>query len=272
MEGDESGYDSSCPRTPGATPSSASPSPTPIERSIPQSLPPHPPRTSQSNKRSSEQQQQQQSSQDGEENEGDPNNPSAPLRKGRKLTSPVWDHFERLTINNETKAKCVHCDKIMSANTVNGTSHLRDHLDRRCSKKNLKVDIRQKLLSVTRKSSGTCSVDATNFNQEVSRKELASMVIMHEYPLAIVDHIGFRRFVNSLNPSFKIITRPTLRADIMKMFTSEKAGLKKVLENTESKIAITTDMWTASNQRKGYMAVTAHYIDHFWVLQNKTIR
>lgn len=98
------------------------------------------------------------------------------------------------------------------------------------------------------------------------------MVIVHEYPLAIVEHFGFTRFVSSLNPSFKIISRPTLRSDILKMFVSEKNCLKKVLENNESKIAITTDMWTASNQKKGYMVVTAHYIDQFWVLRNKTLR
>ncbi|XP_048491392.1 zinc finger BED domain-containing protein RICESLEEPER 4-like [Beta vulgaris subsp. vulgaris] len=122
--------------------------------------------------------------------------------------------------------------------------------DLRCSKKNFEVDMRQKLLKVSQKSDGTCSVDATNFNQEVSRKELANMVIMHEYPLAIVDHVDFRRFVSSLNPSFKIISRPTLRVDIMKMFTCEKAGLKKVLENSESQIAITTDIGLLQIRRK----------------------
>lgn len=267
--GDESGYESSCPRT---TPSTVSPSPVRGDsRMQPPPPPPRPPlHPSTSRKRSSADF----SSQQAQLFEGEQAQDfsSAPSRKGRKLTSPVWEHFERLTVNGEKKAKCVHCDKMLSANTTNGTSHLKDHLNLRCSKKNLKVDIRQKLLNVTRKSDGTCSVDATNFNQEVSRKELANMVIMHEYPLAIVDHIGFRRFVSSLNPSFKIISRNTLRTDIMKMFTSEKAGLKKLLENSESKIAITTDMWTASNQKKGYMAVTAHYIDQFWVLRNKTLR
>ena len=34
------------------------------------------------------------------------------------------------------------------------------------------------------------------------------------------------------------------------------------LEKLESKVAITTDMW-ASNQKKGYMAITIHYIDEF---------
>ncbi|KAL5570406.1 hypothetical protein UlMin_026981 [Ulmus minor] len=31
-------------------------------------------------------------------------------------------------------------------------------------------------------------------------------------------------------------------------------------------------MWTASNQKKGYMVVTAHYIDDSWILQSKILR
>uniref|UniRef100_A0A803M5D5 BED-type domain-containing protein n=1 Tax=Chenopodium quinoa TaxID=63459 RepID=A0A803M5D5_CHEQI len=184
----------------------------------------------------------------------------------------VWEHFQKITINGMPKAKCLHCDHILSAITKNGTSHLKDHINLRCTRKNSKVDIRQKLLSVNRKSDGSARVENDNFSQEVSRRELANMVIMHESPLSIVDHIGFRRFVTSLNAHFKIISRNTLRADIMKMFMSEKSSLKKALESNGSRIAITTDTWTASNQRKGYMAVTCHYIDDFWVLRNKILR
>ena len=42
-----------------------------------------------------------------------------------------------------------------------------------------------------------------NFDQEESRKHLAYMIIIHEYPLSMVEHVGFRRFCHSLQPSFK---------------------------------------------------------------------
>ncbi|KAE8721012.1 hypothetical protein F3Y22_tig00017627pilonHSYRG00013 [Hibiscus syriacus] len=37
--------------------------------------------------------------------------PQIPPRISRKLTSPVWNHFEKVTVNGEEKAKCVHCSR-----------------------------------------------------------------------------------------------------------------------------------------------------------------
>ncbi|KAF7812880.1 zinc finger BED domain-containing protein RICESLEEPER 2-like [Senna tora] len=39
-----------------------------------------------------------------------------------------------------------------------------------------------------------------------------------------------------------------------------------------SRIAITTDMWTSSNQNKGYMSITTHFIDDNWQLQSRLVR
>ena len=36
-------------------------------------------------------------------------------------------------------------------------------------------------------------------------------------------------------------------------------------------MAITTNIWT-SNQKKGYMAITVHYIDESWLLHHDIVR
>ncbi|KAL5571469.1 hypothetical protein UlMin_021066 [Ulmus minor] len=98
------------------------------------------------------------------------------------------------------------------------------------------------------------------------------MIVLHEYPLSIVEHEGFRRYSNSLQPLFKVTSRNTIRANIFKMFEAKKHKLQRVLESNSSRVAITTDMWTASNQKRGYMAITAHFIDESWVLQDRIMR
>uniref|UniRef100_A0A8R7UB65 AC transposase n=1 Tax=Triticum urartu TaxID=4572 RepID=A0A8R7UB65_TRIUA len=38
------------------------------------------------------------------------------------------------------------------------------------------------------------------------------------------------------------------------------------------RVAVTTDLWTTGYQKRGYMAVTAHYIDDSWNLKSFLIR
>ncbi|GAU26439.1 hypothetical protein TSUD_294040 [Trifolium subterraneum] len=68
-----------------------------------------------------------------------------------------------------------------------------------------------------------------------------------------------------------IPSRNTMRNDILKVHESEKVKQMKSHAKNKSRIAITTDMLTSSNQNKGYMAVTANYIDENWILQNQII-
>ena len=51
-----------------------------------------------------------------------------------------------------------------------------------------------------------------------------------------------------------------------------KKALKALLEHNESKVLITNDMWTTSNQKKGYMVVNFHFIHQQWILRNRTLR
>ncbi|KAI5440522.1 hypothetical protein KIW84_010125 [Lathyrus oleraceus] len=110
------------------------------------------------------------------------------------------------------------------------------------------------------------------YNAEKSRKELACAIIMHEYPLSIVDHIGFRRFVASLQPLFHVPCRNTIRKEIFKMYEFEKTITSKLLDSLQARVAITSDMWTSSNKKKRYMVVIAHYIDGAWNLQSCILR
>jgi len=92
------------------------------------------------------------------------------------------------------------------------------------------------------KSNGGKKLENHAFNQEQSRQELAEMIVMHEYPLPMVDHLRFRRFVSGLNPNFQMISRNTLRSDILTLFENGKSNLKKLLEVNQGRVVITTDM------------------------------
>lgn len=98
------------------------------------------------------------------------------------------------------------------------------------------------------------------------------MLVLHEYPLSIVDHVGFRRFVSALQPLFKMVTRNTIRKDILESYKAESKKAIEYMAGNKSRVAITTDLWTADNQKKGYMSITGHFIDESWKLRSIIMR
>nr|KYP56873.1 Putative AC transposase [Cajanus cajan] len=111
-----------------------------------------------------------------------------------------------------------------------------------------------------------------SYIEENARRELALMIILHEYPLSIVDHIGFIRFVVAILPLFQLPSRNTMKKEILDIYGDEKQVIMKLIDTNEGKVAITSDMWSASNQKKGYMAITTHYIYGNWTLQSIILR
>ena len=88
----------------------------------------------------------------------------------------------------------------------------------------------------------------------------------------MVNHIGFKEFVADLQPMFKLVTRNTLKSDILKIYDNKREKTLKMTDKNGSKMAITTDMWTSSNKKRGFMVITAHFIDYTWMLQSRVLR
>ena len=84
---------------------------------------------------------------------------------------------------------------------------------------------------------------------------------MHELPLSFVDYDGFKDVLDFLAPDFNGMSRNTFKSKVMKLYEVEKSRTMMMLDENTSRIALTTDMWT-SNQKKGYMVVTAYFIDN----------
>lgn len=190
----------------------------------------------------------------------------------RKYTSDTWNHFRRVMVDQIQYVECNYCKTRFKTSPTYGTTHLRKHYDKSCKQKPRKMDIRQSFLVSSMKGCSSQELSAHIFNQEESRNELAKMVILHDYCLSIVTHIGFRKFVASLQHCFDMISRNTLRNDVVKIFHVQRSKCYKTLDKHSSRVAITTDMWTSSNNKKGFMAITRHYIDDSWILDSYILR
>jgi hypothetical protein len=65
---------------------------------------------------------------------------------------------------------------------------------------------------------------------------------------------------------------PFCRNDILENFKKETKKAIDYMGMNQSRVAITTDMWTADSTKKGYMVITAHFIDDSWKLRSIIMR
>ncbi len=167
----------------------------------------------------------------------------------RKLKSDVWLEFEQVTVAGNLKAKCNWCKKFLVGHSRAGTNHLRNHL-RSCQSRQVRNGLKQTSLKLGKDENGTVVVEKYVFDQQIARKELALMVCVHEYPLSMVDHVGFRRFCAALQPLFKVVSRNTIKKDILEMYEVQRLSLVNFFQRCQSRVAVTTDMWIANHQKK----------------------
>ncbi|XP_010250193.1 PREDICTED: zinc finger BED domain-containing protein DAYSLEEPER-like [Nelumbo nucifera] len=207
--------------------------------------------------------------------------------KRRRKKSIVWEHFTIEPVGAGcTRACCKQCKQTFAYSTgtkLAGTSHLKRHImlgtcpaTRRNQEKNQLTPYtpNSKPGSATdppprrryRASPGTLSL----FDQDRCHHEIAKMIIMHEYPLHMVEHPGFVSFVQNLQPRFSMVNFSTVQGDCVALYLREKQSLMKILEGTSGKISLALDLWT-SNQTLGYVFVMGHYIDNEWKLQRRIL-
>ncbi|KAL6542268.1 hypothetical protein OROMI_023870 [Orobanche minor] len=108
------------------------------------------------------------------------------------------------------------------------------------------------------------------FNQLIYRDKMAEAITTHNYPFLIVEHLGLQRVYNYLNEDVKSYTMNTGKADCIKIYKLEKVKLKNAFQNIRGRICLTSDLWS-SGTSEGYICLTAHIIDHNFVLHSKII-
>ena len=96
--------------------------------------------------------------------------------------------------------------------------------------------------------------------------KLTKMIAKDLQPVSIVEDEGFRDFVHTLDPRYKIPSRKSLMVgNIPALYEECCSKVKQSLDGTNSAV-ITTDMWT-SRTTEAYLTVSCHIIDENWQMQ-----
>lgn len=89
--------------------------------------------------------------------------------------------------------------------------------------------------------------------------KLIFMIAKDNLPLATVEKEGFRTFVKTIAPLYKIPSRKTITSLIEEKYEF-LSGLIKTQLSSVNNLCLTTDIWTDIINTKSFIGVTAHYI------------
>ncbi|KAI4341144.1 hypothetical protein MLD38_025903 [Melastoma candidum] len=223
-----------------------------------------------------------------------------------RLKSVVWTEFDKVKKGDVCVAVCRHCKKKLNGSSTSGTSHLRNHLIR-CQRRSGR-DVSQYVQNRERKrerADRSLAITNHGFNQEAKREDglslvnikfesdqikeetvnaasggfdprrsqfdLARMIILHGYPLNMVEHVGFKVFVKNLQPLFELVTLNKLEADCLEIYYKEKQKVAEVLERLPGRICLSIEMWDSKENDSKYFCLAGHFIDENWQIRKKLL-
>ncbi|TYI22995.1 hypothetical protein ES332_A06G135800v1 [Gossypium tomentosum] len=196
--------------------------------------------------------------------------------KRRRKKSIVWDHFTVETVGDGCiRACCNQCKKsfaYITGSKLAGTSHLKRHIalgicpvSRQRNQQASDTKTANATYEPRKRQRATPGFANIPFNQERCNHEIAKMIIMHEYPLHIVEHPGFIDFARTLQPQFNMVSFNTIQGDCVAMYLNEKQRLLNFINEIPGRISLTLDL-RISNQAVGYVFITGQFIDMEWNL------
>ncbi|MBA0555104.1 hypothetical protein Golob_014162, partial [Gossypium lobatum] len=114
------------------------------------------------------------------------------------------------------------------------------------------------------------NVQSSWFDQDRSRLDLARMIILHGYPLAMVEHVGFKVFVKNLQPLFDVVLNSTVELSCMEIYGKERQKVHDMLSKLQGRINLAVEMWS-SPENTNHVCMVAHYVGDDWKLQKKIL-
>lgn len=164
--------------------------------------------------------------------------------------------------SDDLKAVYLYCGAQLQ--TKFGTSSLRSHTAESC--RLIEDSCRKRFLSTMKSKPEPCFM----FDPKVCRDLMVKFCIHAEIPFLKFKDPYLQPWIDSMQPAFQLIGRHTIQNDAKKMYEDMKKAIEVELQNLDSRISLTSDMWTSS-QSLGYMSITAHYITEEFNYKKKII-
>ncbi|XP_047092284.1 zinc finger BED domain-containing protein RICESLEEPER 2-like [Lolium rigidum] len=213
------------------------------------------------------------------------------LTRRRRKKSLVWEHFTIEPVPGERgcqRACCNLCKATFaysSGTKIAGTSHLKRHITLGSCPMIKNQERKMALHSAggitdndgegtaerptKRRYRYTGFANAT-FDQDRSSSYLAKLIILHDYPLHIVQQPAFTALTESLQPRFRVADVDTMEGEVYAVYQKGKESLLQSLSSMPGRISLTIGLWTTS-QTLGYVSLAGQFIDTDWKVHRRML-
>ncbi|TXG58127.1 hypothetical protein EZV62_015956 [Acer yangbiense] len=162
------------------------------------------------------------------------------ITRKRSRTSDVWSSFVMIERNAQGKqqCKCKYCGRQYIYEGTYGTCNMKRHITLQCPKIKM-YDHKQMYF----KQGQSSQMVVSNPNsQDEFIAIVGETIVLHDLPFTFVEWSRVRRMIKYCTNDFHLVSRNTARADVLKLYGIEKCKVKKMLEESPSRICLTSDL------------------------------
>lgn len=204
----------------------------------------------------------------------------------------MWEYFNWNCDKSKGNVRCLKCKSIESTvpynykdgNTSGLLRHLRRHhaidvkLVRKRQGTNFDVEVedddedvhapakRSKVTSIGQCKQTTITAmfqqkepfKPTSQRSKAINKSIALFIAKDMRPVNVVNGVGFKSLVETLEPRYKLASRPTIDQELNNLYTDVRKKLMETISSADS-VSLTTDGWS-SRANESYTTVTIHMI------------
>ncbi|GES72958.1 zinc finger BED domain-containing protein RICESLEEPER 2-like [Rhizophagus clarus] len=196
-----------------------------------------------------------------ENSETEVDDTSSRQKKSGLVASEAWKYFTKdVNFKENKKATCNLCGAIYVC-SAGSTSNLKKHIKKKHSEKEQYQEL---ITNIFNKE------QPWKYDNDVMKNNLYKWIINNQHSFTVVEEPEFIILIQSLCPTAELISADIVKRSIMDLYISNKDQIQELLMEIPGKISFTTDIWT-SPYTKAFLAITAHYVDKNWKLQNLLI-
>ena len=202
------------------------------------------------------------------------------LQKPKGATSAVWDHFgfeidEKGQRVDEKAVRCTLCDKNVrySNNTTNLKQHLQAWHPAALSKGESSKSPQQTTMEAFSQKESPKLPRGSRRAKDVTQA-IAEFVSKDMRPVAVVEGVGFRNLVATLDPAYQIPSRKSVMEVLHRMYDEVRSQVEAELSQVKH-VSFTADFWT-SVATDSFLGISVHFVREWklrsYILQTREVR